>query len=244
MIFLLKYGNVWEKMECLWLTKLFNEILRSKKMSDDWRKNILVPIYKNKGDIQNCANYRGIKLMSHTMKLWEKVIERRLRAETSISKNQFGFMPSRSTTEAIYLLRVLMEKYRSKRKDLHMIFIDLEKAYDCVPREVLWKALEKKGVRVGYIRVIQDIYEGVVTSVRTPGGETTDFPIRIGLHQGSALSPYLFNIVLDVLTASIQEEIPKCMLFADDIILLGDSKGEINQKLELWRMTLELKGFQ
>ena len=101
-----------------------------------------------------------------------------------------------------------------------MIFIDLEKAYDCVPREVLWKALEKKGVRVGYIRVIQDMYEGVVTSVRTPGGETTDFPIRIGLHQGSALSPYLFNIVLDVLTSSIQEEIPKCMLFADDIVLL------------------------
>ena len=144
----------------LWLTKLFNEILRSKKMLEDWRKSTLVPIYKNKGDTQSCENYREIKLMSHTMKLWEKVIERRLRAETSISKNQFGFMPSRSTTEAIYLLRVLMEKYRSKRKDLHMIFIDLEKAYDCVPREVLWKALEKKGVRVGYIRVIQNKYEG------------------------------------------------------------------------------------
>ena len=84
--------------------------------------------------------------MSHTMKLWEKVIERRLRAETHISKNQFGFMPGRSTTEAIYLLRGLMEKYRSKRKDLHMIFIDLEKVYDCVSRELLWKALEKKGV--------------------------------------------------------------------------------------------------
>ena len=83
-----------------------------------------------------------------------------------------------------------------------------------------------------------------MTSVRTPGGETTDFPIRIGLHQGSALSPYLFNIVLDVLTSSIQEEIPKCMLFADDIVLLGDSKRDINQKLELWRMTLELKGFR
>jgi hypothetical protein len=45
----------------------------------------LIPIYKNKGDIQHCANYRGIKLMSHTMKLWERVIERRLRKETHVT---------------------------------------------------------------------------------------------------------------------------------------------------------------
>ena len=52
-----------------WLTKLFNEILRSKKMSNEWRKSTLIPLYKNKGDIQSCGNYKGIKLMSHTMKL-------------------------------------------------------------------------------------------------------------------------------------------------------------------------------
>ena len=96
-------------------------------MPDDWRKSTLVPIYKNKGDIQNCANYRGIKLMSHTMKLWEKVIERRFRTKTIISKNQFGLMPSRSTKEAIYLLKKLMKRNRSKRKDLHMIFINFKK---------------------------------------------------------------------------------------------------------------------
>ena len=182
--------------------------------------------------------------MSHTMKLWEKVIEYRLRLETDIAENQFGFMPGRSTTEAIYLLRGLMEKYRSKGRDLHMVFIDLEKAYDRVPRDVLWKALEKKGVRVAYIKAIQDMYEGVTTNVRTPGRVTKDFPIRIGLHQGSALSPYLFNLVVDVLTESIKEEIPKCMLFADDIVLLAESREEINSKLEIWRQTLELKGFR
>ena len=64
-----------------------------------------------------------------------------------------------------------------------MIFIDLEKTYDSVPREILWKVLEKKEVQVGYIRVIQDMYKGVMTRVRTPAGETIDFPIRIGLHQ-------------------------------------------------------------
>jgi hypothetical protein len=53
----------------LWLTKLFNTIFRSNKMPDEWRRNISVPIFKNKGDIQSCTNYRGIKLMSHTMKL-------------------------------------------------------------------------------------------------------------------------------------------------------------------------------
>ena len=64
----------------------------TKKISDEWR-SVVVPIYKSKGNIQNCANYRGIKLISHAMKLWERVMEQQLRQKTKISENQFGFMP-------------------------------------------------------------------------------------------------------------------------------------------------------
>ena len=96
------------------------------------------------------------------------MIERRLRRDVAISENQFGFMPGRSTIEAIYLLRRLMGLYRDGKVDLHMVFIDLEKEYDRVPREVLWSCLEKKWVSSMYIRVIKDMYEEGRTSVRTP----------------------------------------------------------------------------
>jgi hypothetical protein len=103
----------------VWLTKLFNLIFQSNKIPHEWRRCILVPIFKNKGDVQTCTNYRGIKLMSLTTKLWERIIEHRLRGVTNVTKNQFGFMPKRSTMEAIFLIRQLMERCREQKKDLH-----------------------------------------------------------------------------------------------------------------------------
>ena len=86
------------------------------------------------------------------------------------------------------------------------------------------------------------MYDGVVTNVRTCGGITSNFSITIGLHQGSALSPFLFAIVMDELTRANQDEIPWCMLFADDIVQVDETKTGVNTKLELWRQTPESRG--
>ena len=77
------------------------------------------------------------------------------------------------------------------------------------------------------------MYKDAKTFVRTCDGNTTDFPINIGLHQGSTLSPYLFALVMDEVTRDIQGEIPWCMFFADDVVLVDESRAWVNRKLEL-----------
>jgi hypothetical protein len=91
---------------------------------------------------------------------------------------------------------------------MHMIFIDLEKTYDKVSRNVIWWALQKHKVSSKYITLIKDMYDNVVTNVRTSDRDTNNFPINIGLHQGSALSPYLFALVMDEVIRDIQDGIP------------------------------------
>ncbi|KAK3527809.1 hypothetical protein QTP86_006875 [Hemibagrus guttatus] len=188
--------EVWKCLGEAAVEFLFNRVLESEKMPEEWRTSVLVPTFKNKGDVQSFSNYRGIKLMSHTMKLWERVVEARLRKVVEISEQQYGFMPRKSTTDAIFALRILMEKYRDGQRELHCVFLDLEKAYDRVPREELWYCMRKSGVAEKYVRVVQDMYERSRTVVRCAVGQREEFKVEVGLHQGSALSPFLFAIVM------------------------------------------------
>ena len=101
------------------------------------------------------------KAKSHTMKIWERIIEARLRDRVEISKQQYKFMPGKGTTNAMFALRMLMEKYRKGQRELHCIFVDLKKAYNRVPQEELWYCMgkleiaEKCATCTGYVQVKQ-----------------------------------------------------------------------------------------
>ena len=94
------------------------------------------------------------------------------------------------------------------------------------------------------MRIVQDMYDDSTTSVRCAVGVTAGFEVKVGLHQGSALSPCLFAMVMDRITDDIREEAPWTMMFADDIVICCESKERVEEKLESWRYALERRGMK
>ena len=125
-----------------------------------------------------------------------------------------------------------------------MVFLDLEKAYDTVPREEIWRCLRLKGVPEPYVHLIQDMYYNCTTVVRSAAGVSSEFQVQVGLHQGSALSTFLFIMMLDEMTRDLAREIPWTLLFADDGFLCEGNEVQLNITMEDWRSCIEDRGLR
>ena len=153
-------------------------------------------------------------------------------------------MPGKGTTDAMFALRMLMEKYREGQRELHYVFVDLEKVYDRVPRKELWYCMRKSGIVEKFLQLVQDMYEGSETVVRCAVGTTESFKVKVGLHQESALNLFLFAVIMDRLTDEVRREPSWTMLFADDIVIFEEIRKEVERRLESWRYALERKGMK
>ena len=231
-----------------WLTRILNRIWKDGQLPLDWRTGIIIPIYKGKGDPLDCNSYRPIKLLEHAMKVMERVIDRRLRQVVEISEMQRGFMPGRATTDAIFAIRTIVEKHLDRNQDLWAAFVDLEKAYDRVPRELIWWALRRQGVNEYLIQAVQTLYRNSISTVRITTRKGIEFgpqfDVETGVHQGSALSPLLFITVMQEVTKHVARGTPWEMLFADDLVIITEKQEELEQALARWKETLESAGLK
>ena len=134
--------------------------------------------------------------MDHALKVFERVLEKRIRSSIKIDDQQFGFLPVRGTTDAIFIVRQIQEKCLGKKKELWMAFVDLEKAFDRVLRPggggggggpVVGS--EIVGLCEGMIKVMKSMSDGVTTAVKVNGETSSDFEVKVGVHEGSVLSP-------------------------------------------------------
>ena len=170
------------------------------------------------------AAYRLVKLLEHAMKIIEKVLERRSWCMVKVDEMQFGFMPRKGRIDAVFILRRLQEDYLDKQK-LDMCLVDLEKAFDRVPRKVLEWAMRKTGIPEAIVRAVMSLYEGVKTRVRVELELSEEFEVKVGVYQGSQgslLSPLVLAIVVDVVKENVRSDLMSEMMYADDLVLMSE----------------------
>jgi len=240
--------------------KLFNSVLDTGIIPENWSVGKIIPIYKNKGDPLDPNSYRGITILSCLGKLFTSILSTRINDYTNdaniLGLEQAGFRKNHSTIDHIFMLNSLIEIYLQKRKRLYCAFIDYEKAFDKVERSLLWIKLLDSKINGKVLNVIVNLYKQAKSCVASAGHRSTFFNCDIGVRQGENLSPILFALFLNDLSRFLSPALkglnitndllnklthmPDCehlmklfiLLYADDTTLLADNPETLQKGLD------------
>ena len=189
------------------LMTICNKIWQTGEWPTPWTQSLVITLPK-KGNLQQCQNYRTISLISHPSKVMLKIILNRLKppAEKIIAEEQAGFRAGRSTTEQIFNLRILCEKYLQHQQDLYHVFIDFKKAFERVWHAALWATMKKYNISTNLIQVIKNLYNKATSKVLFNSSIGDWFRTTVEVRQGCLLSPTLFNIFLErIMTDALED---------------------------------------
>jgi hypothetical protein len=236
------------------LLKIFRKAWAEGKIPHDWEIGVLIPIYK-KGDRLDCNNYRGTTLLSVVAKTYERILEKRLRREIEeqMTDSQSGFRKGHSIQDHIFTIKESIYKTIQKNSELYLGFIDLEKAFDRIPRGKVWECLEKKGIDPQLITATKSLYQNSRNYVRSKNNRSKEFITVDGLRQGGVLSPLLFIIMMDEIIKKTKEKVKQVKIghyklttvkisecaFADDVVVFGSTEKELQENLNTWNKVLK-----
>ena len=225
---LLKYGGA--GMDQLLLT-LFNAMLRLETVPAQWRKGLIVNLFKG-GDTADTDNYRPITLLCTVGKLFCRIINNRFVKHITLHEGQAGFVKGESCADNLYCVSEVLMQRHQQRTPTYALYLDVKKAFDTVWRDGLWYKLWHKGVQGKLWRLLQNMYAKTRSAVLVNGRPSAEFPVSQGTAQGCTLSPTLFDVFVDDLLESVQASglgvefagsLLAALMFADDFIgLEGD----------------------
>ena len=131
-----------------------------------------------------------------------------------------------------------------KNKNMYICFVDMEKAFDRVPRKVMEWAMRKKGLSGVMVRAVMSLYDGAKTRVWVGSAYSEEFEVKVGVHQGSVLLPLLFAIIVNVITENARRGVVNELLYADDLVLMSKDMEDLKERFSNWRYALESKGLK
>ena len=222
------------------LTELFNFMWTHTVWPDEWRVAVLIPLYKGDGSKLDPQNHRMLAMMSVIAKLFEKVLDTRLREWSErvgmLSDLQGGFRKARGTVDQMFILNeVIAMRWREARLPLFLTFIDVRKAYDRVWRPGLWYKLRQAGVTGRMLDMLREMYRSVSRRVLINGSSSEVFTVEAGVPQGAVLSPLLYAVYINGLHDALRKlglgvrvcgRLVPLLLYADDIVLLSKDEDE------------------
>ena len=208
---------------------------------------MIIPLWKMKGDIHDPGKYRGITLPIQVLKLLERVLDGRIRKtiECEIGEEQQGFRKGRGTTDGLFTLRQFVEKKLEKQGRVCIGFVDLEKAFDTVSREMVMATLRWLVVPEADVRMVEATYAQTNGRVIIGAGISEQFNVNIGLRQGSALSSLLFIVVMELISRKVSMKYTsRKLLYADDLAIVAEDREELNESLEEWKEAFKHNGLR
>ena len=231
-----------EEIGIVQLTTLLNKIYETGHIPEDLKKSIFVPIPK-KPAATECDQFRTISLMSHVTKILLRIIMARIRNKTKpeIAEEQCGFVEGKGTSNAIYILRTILERALEHQKDIYLCFIDYTKAFDNVKHDKLIEILKQLDVYGKDLRIISKMYWEQLAAVRVHDEISSYKPVKRGVRQGCVLSPELFSIYSEMIMrnivglkgTAINGHNINNLRYADDTVLIAESPEDLQSLLNV-----------
>ena len=238
------------------LTIVCNGCVEDQWTPADWNRERVKALHKGGKDFEP-KSFRGLAITSVVGKVFARLIAKRLTAFAEehhlLPEQQAGFRKGRSVEDNIFILQAVIEDAKLHQQPLALCFVDIEKAYDHVNRDILWSRLQEEGVPMGLISLITLLYRATTRQVEWEGWPTEPFPSFKGLRQGCPLSPILFAIYIARVSVALDGRHQGVMVgrarithlfFADDMVLISRTPAELQLSLEILTgtlHTLELK---
>jgi hypothetical protein len=225
----------------------FNKILRE-GYCESLFVGIIHALYKG-GDCSQFDNYRGITVGPILAKVFAMIFESRISqwAETNDlwAKGQAGFRKDFKTTYDLFILCTLTEQARFQKKKLYTCFVDFKKAFDTIPKDLLWQVLEGFSISGRILECLRSMYRQDQACLHHPEeGLAPTFPCRIGVKQGCPLNPLLFGLFIDGLekrlnalegdTPPMLGHLVVCLLlYVDDFVLMSHTPAGLQKQLDV-----------
>ena len=225
------------------LKTMIEKAHKSENIPDEWAEGEIIRIYKGKGQKGKCSNERGITLASNVGKVYERIINERVKQQVQITKAQAGGKSGCATVDHLIVLKQTIQEIQEKGHTAYIIFLDVQKAYDKAWLDAIIYTLHKNGVHDKNLRMIKKINSNLTARIQTRYGLTRKINIRDSIRQGGVLSVIEYATLMDEISKELQQRnlgietqqnyILDSLLWMDDVCLIHHDLQKLQEILDV-----------